>query len=35
VEKWTSDLLAMTCTYFDQSGRKTHVELIPDGEYKR
>ena len=35
VEKWTSDLLAMTCTYFDRSGRKIHVELIPDGEYKK
>jgi len=35
VEKWTSDLLAMTCTYFDKSGRKMHVELIPDGEYKK
>jgi uncharacterized protein YbcV (DUF1398 family) len=34
VEKWTSDLLAMTCTYFDKSGHKMHVELIPDGEYK-
>jgi uncharacterized protein YbcV (DUF1398 family) len=34
VEKWTSDLIAMTCTYFDKSGRKMHVELIPDGEYK-
>lgn len=34
VAKWTSDLLAMTCTYFDKSGRKMHVELIPDGEYK-
>jgi uncharacterized protein YbcV (DUF1398 family) len=35
VEKWTSDLLAMTCSYFDKSGRKMHVELIPDGEYKK
>ena len=35
VEKWTSDLLAMTCTYFDKSGRKMHVELIPTGEYKK
>ena len=35
VEKWTSDLIAMTCTYFDKSGRKMHVEAIPDGEYKK
>ena len=35
VEKWTSDLLAMTCTYFDKAGRQMHVELIPDGEYKK
>lgn len=35
VEKWTSDLLAMTCTYFDKTGRKLHVELIPDGEYEK
>ena len=35
VEKWTSDLLAMTCTYFDKSGCKMHVELIPDDEYKK
>lgn len=35
VEKWTSDLLAMTCTYFERSGRKMHVELIPSGEYKK
>jgi uncharacterized protein YbcV (DUF1398 family) len=35
VEKWTSDLLAMTCTYFDKSGRKMHVELIPDNEYEK
>ena len=35
VEKWTSDLLAMTCTYFDKSGRKLHVELIPTGEYEK
>lgn len=34
VEKWTSDLFAMTCTYFDKSGRKMHVEIIPAGEYK-
>lgn len=35
VDKWTSDLLAMTCTYFDKSGRNIHVELIPTGEYKK
>jgi uncharacterized protein YbcV (DUF1398 family) len=35
VEKWTSDLQAMTCTYFDKIGHKIHVELIPDGEYKK
>ena len=35
VDKWTSDLLAMTCTYFDKAGRKMHLELIPDGEYKQ
>jgi len=35
VEKWTSDLLAMTCTYFDKSGRKMHVEIIPTGEYEK
>jgi uncharacterized protein YbcV (DUF1398 family) len=35
VEKWVCDLLAMTCSYFDKSGRKMHVELIPDGEYKK
>lgn len=35
VEKWVCDLSAMTCTYFDKSGRKMHVELIPDGEYKK
>src|SRR5580693_6089419 len=34
VEKWTSDLQAMTCSYFDKSGRQIHVELIPAGEYK-
>jgi len=34
VEKWVCDLLAMTCSYFDKSGRKMHVELIPTGEYK-
>jgi hypothetical protein len=32
VEKWTSDLLAMTCAYFEKSGRQMHVELIPDGD---
>jgi uncharacterized protein YbcV (DUF1398 family) len=35
VERWTSDLLAMTCTYFNKSGRRMHVELIPDGEYEK
>jgi len=34
VEKWVCDLLAMTCSYFDKSGSKMHVELIPVGEYK-
>jgi uncharacterized protein YbcV (DUF1398 family) len=33
VEKWTSDLLTMTCTYFDKSSHKMHVEIIPAGEY--
>ena len=35
VEKWVCDLFAMTCSYFDKSGQKMHVELIPDGEYKK
>ncbi|HTQ38184.1 MAG TPA: DUF1398 family protein [Pirellulales bacterium] len=35
VEKWVCDLFAMTCSYFDKSGQKIHVELIPDGEYKK
>ena len=35
VEKWVCDLYAMTCSYFDKSGRKMHVELISDGEYKK
>jgi uncharacterized protein YbcV (DUF1398 family) len=35
VDKWTSDLPAMTCTYFDKAGRKMHVESIPAGEYKK
>jgi uncharacterized protein YbcV (DUF1398 family) len=35
VEKWTSDLLAMTCTYFDKSGRRMHEELIPTGDYEK
>ena len=35
VDKWTCDLLAMTCAYFDRSGRKLHVELIPTGEYEK
>jgi uncharacterized protein YbcV (DUF1398 family) len=34
VEKWVCDLVAMTCSYFDKSGSKMHVELIPVGEYK-
>jgi len=35
VGKWTPDLLASTCTYFDKSGRKMHGEMIPTGEYKK
>ena len=35
VDKWTYDLPAMTCTYFDRSGRKLHMELIPTGEYEK
>ncbi|MFZ0744853.1 MAG: DUF1398 family protein [Terracidiphilus sp.] len=35
VDKWTSNLLAMTCTYFDRSGRNLHVESIPTGEYEK
>ena len=35
VDKWTCDLLAMTCTYFDRSGRKLHVEFIPTSEYEK
>lgn len=35
VQKWTSDLQAMTCTYFDKSGGTMIVEPIPVGEYKR
>ena len=35
VEKWVCDLSAMTCSYFDKSGQQMHVELIPDGEYKK
>jgi len=35
VDRWTSDLLAMTCSYFDRSGRKLHVESIPTGEYEK
>jgi len=34
VEKWVCDLMAMTCSYFDKSGNKMHVELIPAGEYR-
>lgn len=35
VAKWVCDLYAMTCSYFDKSGQKIHVEVIPDGEYKK
>jgi uncharacterized protein YbcV (DUF1398 family) len=35
VQKWTSDLRAMTCTYFDKSSRMMVVEPIPVGEYKK
>jgi uncharacterized protein YbcV (DUF1398 family) len=35
VDKWTSDLLAMTCTYFDRSGHKLHLELIATAEYEK
>jgi uncharacterized protein YbcV (DUF1398 family) len=35
VAKWTSDLFEMTCNYFDKSGNKIHVEIIPTGEYKK
>jgi uncharacterized protein YbcV (DUF1398 family) len=35
VDKWTCDLRAMTCTYFDRSGRKLHVELIPTPQYEK
>jgi len=34
VAQWVCDPLAMTCSYFDKSGQKMHVEQIPDGEYK-
>jgi uncharacterized protein YbcV (DUF1398 family) len=34
VAKWVCDLFAMTCSYFDKAGQKTHVELIPVGKYK-
>jgi uncharacterized protein YbcV (DUF1398 family) len=33
VEKWTIDMQAMTCTYFDLAGNKMLVEPIPQGEY--
>lgn len=33
VAKWTSDLHAMTCTYFDRAGRILLVEPIPEGDY--
>lgn len=35
VQKWTSDLNAMTCTYFDKSGRTMVVEPIPVDEYNK
>lgn len=35
VAKWVCDLFAMTCSYFDKAGSPMHVELIPDGEYKK
>jgi hypothetical protein len=35
VDKWTCDLLAMTCNYFDRSGRELHVESIPTGGYEK
>ena len=35
VAKWVCDLFAMTCSYFDKSGQKMHVELIPEGEYEK
>ena len=30
VEKWITDLKQMTCTYFDKSGKKLVVEVIPN-----
>lgn len=35
VQKWTSDLQAMTCTYFDKCGRTMIVEPIPVGGNKK
>jgi uncharacterized protein YbcV (DUF1398 family) len=35
VDQWTCDLLVLTCTDFDSSGRKLHVELVPNGEYEK
>lgn len=32
VAKWTSDLHAMTCTYFDRAGRILLVEPIPQSD---
>jgi uncharacterized protein YbcV (DUF1398 family) len=29
VEKWTVDMQAMTCTYFDKAGKEMLVESIP------
>jgi uncharacterized protein YbcV (DUF1398 family) len=34
VAKWVCDLFAMTCSYFDKTGQKMHVEQIPVGEYR-
>ncbi len=33
VEKWTIDMHAMTCTYYDLAGNNMLVEPIPQGEY--
>jgi uncharacterized protein YbcV (DUF1398 family) len=30
VNKWISDLIKMTCTYYDSSGKKMHSEKIPE-----
>ena len=34
VKKWVCDLSAMTCSYFDKSGGKMHVEVILERGYK-